>query len=112
QWARRVAESQFDDEREAKRAGAAVERIYRNSAIRKRSSGAADFVAEPEAFDFSPPTWRLEPEPTTGARMELYRREAPPLARAAAEACLERAPHVPRSSVTHLVVVTCTGFFA
>jgi predicted naringenin-chalcone synthase len=112
QWAKRVAESQFDDEREAKRAGAAVERIYRNSAIRRRSSVVADFVAEPEAFDFFPPTWRLEPEPTTGARMELYRREAPPLARAAAEACLARAPHVPRSSITHLVVVTCTGFFA
>jgi predicted naringenin-chalcone synthase len=112
QWARRVAESQFDDEREAKRAGAAVERIYRNSAIRKRSSVVADFVAEPEAFTFFPPTWRLDPDPTTGARMELYRREAPPLAHAAAEACFARAPHVPRSSVSHLIVVTCTGFFA
>jgi predicted naringenin-chalcone synthase len=111
-WARRVAESQFDDEREAKRAGAAVERIYRNSAIRRRSSVVADFVAEPEAFEFFPPWWRLEPEPSTAARMELYRREAPPLALAAARACLARAPHVPLSSVSHLVVVTCTGFFA
>ena len=106
QWARQVAESQFDDERDAKRAGAAVERIYRNSAIHRRSSVVADFVAEPPEFGFFPPNWRLDPEPTTGARMELYRREAPPLAHEAAERCLARAPHVARSGVSHLIVVT------
>lgn len=112
EWARRVASEQFEDEREARRASGAVDKIYRSSAIHRRSSVLADFIAEPEAFAFFPPNWRLDPEPTTAARMELYRREAPLLARDAALACFAQAPHVPRESITHLVVVTCTGFFA
>jgi predicted naringenin-chalcone synthase len=112
EWARRVVTEQFADEREGRRAAGAVDRIYRNSAIRRRSSVLADFVAEPEAFAFFPPNWQLHPEPTTAARMEVYRREAPALARSAAEACLAKSPHLPRESVTHLIVVTCTGFFA
>jgi alpha-pyrone synthase len=112
-WAKQVARAQHEgDEREARRAETVVERVYRNSAIQSRGSVVPDYVAEPDAFEFYPPTWRLDPAPTTAARMEIYRREAPPLARAAAEACLARAPHVPRAAVTHLVVVTCTGFFA
>jgi predicted naringenin-chalcone synthase len=113
EWAKRVARAQFDgDEREARRAEITVERVYRNSAIESRSSVVPDYVAEPGDFRFYAGNWQLDPAPTTAARMELYRREAPPLARAAAEACLARAPHVPRAAVTHLVVATCTGFFA
>jgi predicted naringenin-chalcone synthase len=113
EWAKRVARSQFEgDEREARRAAATIERVYRNSAIRSRGSVVGDYVAEAEDFGFYPPNWRLDPAPTTAERMEVYRREAPPLAREAAEACLARAPHVPRSAVSHLIVVTCTGFFA
>ncbi len=113
EWAKQVAASQFEsDEREARRAASAVDRIYRHSAIHSRSSVVPDYVARPEEFGFFPPNWRLDPEPSTAARMELYRREAPPLAREAAEACLARAPDVPRSAISHLIVVTCTGFFA
>ncbi len=111
EWAKRVAREQFDDEREGRRAAGAVERIYRNSAIHQRSSVLGDFVASPEEFDFFPPNWRLDPEPSTAARMELYRREAPGLAQRAAESCLAKSD-VPRRAISHLVVVTCTGFFA
>jgi predicted naringenin-chalcone synthase len=112
EWAMRVASARCDDEREGRRAAGVVERVYKASAIRRRCSVVPDFTAGPEAFGFFPNNWRLDPEPSTAARMEVYRREAPALAREAAEACLARAPHVPRSAVTHLVVVTCTGFFA
>jgi alpha-pyrone synthase len=89
-----------------------IDRIFKQSAIESRSSVLADYLREPHEFDFYPKNWALYPSPSTSARMELYRREAPPLAREAAEACLAAAPGVPRQAVTHLVVVTCTGFFA
>lgn len=51
------------------------------------------------------------PIPSTAERMELYAREAPPLAVAAARNALLQ-ESLPPSAVTHLVVATCTGFFA
>jgi predicted naringenin-chalcone synthase len=44
--------------------------------------------------------------------MELYRREAPRLACRAAERCLAGVEGFAREAVTHLIVVSCTGFFA
>jgi predicted naringenin-chalcone synthase len=97
---------------DARAAHAAIDRIYRRSAIESRQSVLEDYLREPADFSFFPRNWALHPSPSTGARMELYKSEAPPLARAAAERCLSRAPHVDRRAITHLIVVTCTGFFA
>lgn len=49
--------------------------------------------------------------PTTHQRMQLYEREAPPLARRAAAAALAAAGVLP-GDLTHLVTVSCTGFAA
>jgi predicted naringenin-chalcone synthase len=49
--------------------------------------------------------------PTTGERMEFYRSGAPPLALRASAAALADADCNP-SAITHLVTVSCTGFFA
>jgi len=49
--------------------------------------------------------------PTTGARNDLYTRVAPPLSAAAATKALTDAG-IPASLVTHVVTVSCTGFFA
>src|SRR5207245_222894 len=49
--------------------------------------------------------------PTTGQRMAIYAELAPPLALQAARAALARA-HLPPADFTHLVTVSCTGFFA
>jgi predicted naringenin-chalcone synthase len=49
--------------------------------------------------------------PTTGTRNTVYRREAPALFAAAARDALTRAG-MPASAVTHIVTVSCTGFFA
>lgn len=116
EWAKKAARGQSaagDEEgREARRAQSAIERIYRGSAIERRSSVLPDFAREPDEFVFFPKNWGLDPAPTTAERMQIYEREAPLLAAEACERAFALAPHVPASAVTHLVVVTCTGFFA
>ncbi len=49
--------------------------------------------------------------PTTGQRMAVYEAEAPPLAEAAARQALEDSS-TPADAITHLVTVSCTGFFS
>jgi predicted naringenin-chalcone synthase len=48
--------------------------------------------------------------PSTGERMKVYEREAPLLARAAMEKL--RAAAAPLHATTHLIVTSCTGFYA
>ncbi|MFN5963088.1 MAG: type III polyketide synthase [Verrucomicrobiota bacterium] len=48
--------------------------------------------------------------PSTGARMAVYRREAPRLAEAAVRALADQADGL--GEVTHLLVTSCTGFYA
>ncbi|MCZ6691285.1 MAG: hypothetical protein O7H41_16990, partial [Planctomycetota bacterium] len=57
------------------------------------------------------PNWQLEPFPTTAQRMKVYEASSVPLAERAARGALEDADVAP-SEVTHLVITTCTGFFA
>lgn len=49
--------------------------------------------------------------PSTGVRNDLYRHTAPPLAAEAARAALTESQTAP-GRVTHLITVSCTGFFA
>ena len=49
--------------------------------------------------------------PTTGQRMAWYETEAPPLAETAARRALDDAS-TPADAITHLVTVSCTGFFS
>jgi predicted naringenin-chalcone synthase len=49
--------------------------------------------------------------PTSGERMHHYKQHAPALAISAARQALERA-ETPAADITHLVTVSCTGFFA
>ena len=108
---RRVCEASLEHssareaEYEGRKLARTIEQIYDRSGIRRRYSVVEDFAREPREFSFFPPNWRLEPFPTTRRRMELYRSEAPSLARSAAERCLAAATHLPRESITHLVVV-------
>lgn len=80
--------------------------------VAARHSVLPDYTAtSPEDFAFFPDNWRLEPFPSTAKRMAIYRDEAAPLAvRAAAEALADA--DIAPASVTHLVLSTCTGFFA
>jgi predicted naringenin-chalcone synthase len=85
--------------------------IYERSGIDYRFSCVEDYVREPEDWDFFPPDWSLRPEPTTGARNRKYREAAVPLAERVAREALERAGLAPED-VTHVIAVSCTGFFA
>jgi predicted naringenin-chalcone synthase len=51
------------------------------------------------------------PGPTTRQRMEIYEREAPPLAMKACAEALSASGILP-TEITHLVTVSCTGFAA
>ncbi|MBD3337036.1 MAG: hypothetical protein GF355_16095 [Candidatus Eisenbacteria bacterium] len=90
----------------------ALQRLYQRTQIMTRHSCLPDYGRESNAFEFFPRNERLVPAPTTGARMERFRLEAPELARRACADLFQR-PGMPEPrEVDHLFAVTCTGFFA
>ncbi len=50
--------------------------------------------------------------PATGARNAKYTREVRPLLLGAAARAIEEAPGIDRADITHVITVSCTGFFA
>jgi len=90
----------------------AIHRMAERSGIRARHTVLADFAEDdPARFTFFPNSRDLEPFPTTADRLEVFERDAVPLAAAAARRALADAAVAPEA-VTHLVVTTCTGFYA
>ncbi|MEX1054492.1 MAG: type III polyketide synthase, partial [Rhodothermales bacterium] len=85
--------------------------IYERSGIEYRYSCIDDWVREVEDFDFFPPNAALQPAPTTARRNQIYREAVIPLATDVSRRVLEEA-NVEPSSITHVVAVSCTGFFA
>ena len=67
--------------------------------------------SDPAAFEFFPQNAELHPFPGTADRMHRYERDAVPLAAEACNQALERSG-LAADAVTHLVCVSCTGFFA
>lgn len=89
-----------------------LERLAGTSGIDRRYSAIPDFAGcDPTDFQFFPRGWDLEPFPTTAERMRLYERASVDLAEEAARRALEEAG-VEAPAVDHLLVCTCTGFFA
>ena len=86
--------------------------LYRVSGIAHRYSVVPDYGRANGEYTFFPNTPGLEPFPSVGQRMAVYRREALPLATEAVLACLGQVPDVAPASITHLVTVSCTGMYA
>ena len=84
--------------------------LFRASGIDTRHSVLEDY-GKTEDFNFFENAPDLEPFPSTRRRLELYRRHALALSLDAAQQCLGRFP-VRKDSLTHLVVVSCTGMYA
>ena len=84
--------------------------IYDKTGIDYRYSAVEDYAREPANFTFYPKHWDGDP-PTTAERNRKYREVAPGLAEEVAAEALSEA-EVPPDEVTHLVTVSCTGFFA
>jgi predicted naringenin-chalcone synthase len=85
--------------------------IYRRSGIDYRYSCVEDYGREPEDFTFYPKNWALSPAPSTAERNRKYREAVVPLAERVAGDALDQAD-APPDDITHVVVVSCTGFFA
>ena len=86
--------------------------LYTLSGIETRHSCLPDAVALIPHSRFAPGR-PLDETPTTAERMAIYQREAVQIGVAAAERALAMS-HLPDAAadVTHLIVVSCTGFFA
>ena len=80
-------------------------RVMRRSGIETRHSCVPDLTRPGE------PLFLGERSPPTSARMRAYREHAPALAATACRRALASAG-VEANEITHLVLVTCTGFYA
>ncbi len=86
--------------------------VYRLSGIQSRHSALDDFNhSNPEDFTFFPKNKSLEPFPGTGQRMDIFQKEAPPLAIKAIKECLLNSGNSP-AEISHLILVSCTGMYA
>lgn len=88
-----------------------IRAIYERSGIDRRYSCVVDYKRSADQFEFYPNNWRLEPEPTTEERNALYRKAAIPLAVEAASSAIGKS-HCQHEAITHVITVSCTGFFA
>lgn len=95
-----------------------IRSCYAHSGIEKRHGCAPEYLLPPNESPFAPGLSRTL-TPTTAERMAIYRRESAPLAdRAAREALRSLASsrstpiEAQLATITHLIVVSCTGFFA
>lgn len=85
--------------------------IFRASGIDTRHSVIPDYGSSGERT-FYPPADNLEPFPSTKQRMDLFRTHAPDLSEQAVEDVWRQRPEITPGTITHLVVVSCTGMYA
>ncbi len=90
---------------------AIIHRIYTQSAIEKRHSVVRDFQKGREGALFLNGS-RTLPSPSTGTRNDLYKQQASELFIATGRALIARNPRFSRDSITHVITVSCTGFYA
>ncbi|MHB1194418.1 MAG: type III polyketide synthase [Longimicrobiales bacterium] len=91
-----------------------VRALYARSGIRKRHSvllDVPDGESAPRQSFYQPARDGTDDGPSTALRMQAFEAAAPPLATAASTGALRDAGMSP-GDITHLVTVSCTGFFA
>ncbi len=95
-----------------------IRSLYAYSGIETRYGCTTEYLEPPETSRFAPAR-TLDESPTTAERLAIYEREAPALGSAAAHAALTNYAEASGASmdtllasITHLIVVSCTGFFA
>lgn len=88
-----------------------IRQLYRLSGIETRYS----CLPEAASFDMTSrfrPGQAVSQTPSTGERMDLYQRNSVEIATAAAQEALDELGPDAADQITHLIVVSCTGFFA
>lgn len=94
------------------RQGRVLEQVYLKSGVQTRSTVLqTDIELARTTNFFQPPDTTYDTGPSTAERMALYEQQAGPLASSACKAALDEAA-VSAQQITHLVTVSCTGFFA
>ena len=82
------------------------------SGIQYRYSVIDDYAMKNGEFHFYPNTVNLEPFPSLSKRMELFRAHSLSLGLEAIHNCLAEIPQTTTGEITHLITVSCTGFYA
>lgn len=88
-----------------------LQAIFRSSGIAQRYSVLDDYGKEKD-FTFYPNSHDFEPFPSTEQRLSIYQQHAISLSVAAVRDCLTNRPEIELNSITHLIVVSCTGMYA
>lgn len=88
-----------------------IHRIYSQSGIDKRHTVVSDFNANGDPRLFFQQDGSLA-APSTGKRNQLYADHAKKLFVDVARSLIEENPDVEAEDITHVVTVSCTGFFA
>ncbi|MDX1638641.1 MAG: type III polyketide synthase [Balneolaceae bacterium] len=88
-----------------------IHRIYSRSGIDKRHTVVNDFNANGDPRLFFQQDGTLA-APSTGARNDLYASHAKKLFVQIAQSLLENSSGVKAGDITHVITVSCTGFFA
>ncbi len=87
-----------------------IKAIAGRAAIDYRYSVISDFSKSADEFNFFPKNRFLEPEPDINDRMALYKKHAISLSLQAIKKIKNF--ETLKSSITHIITVTCTGLFA
>jgi predicted naringenin-chalcone synthase len=87
-------------------------RIYRHSGIEKRHSVIQDYTAGGSGGVFFEPSRGLFKSPSTKQRNDLYAPAARKLFVETARTALSECAGIGARDVTHVITVSCTGFFA
>ena len=102
-----VMAAQLDDRRLERLAA----RVYRQSGIKQRHSVIRDFTQKQEGNVFFEADGSFR-KLGTKVRNEFYTEEARKLFVCAAKRALARTPGIEPEDITHVITVSCTGFFA
>ncbi|MDQ3459258.1 MAG: type III polyketide synthase [Deinococcota bacterium] len=106
---RDVMKAHLGSERKVERL---IHRVYAQSGIHKRHSVIRDFSERaPAGLFYDGAQGRLK-APTTGERNGLYSAASRPLYSCLARKAVAHCPGVAAADITHVITVSCTGFFA
>ncbi len=88
-----------------------IRALYRQSGIERRHSVVTNFDGKGEDGFFKPGPDGIRQDPGTAARNEIFARESRRLSVALARKVLEACPGFGAGDITHVVTVSCTGFY-
>jgi alpha-pyrone synthase len=85
--------------------------VYKATGIEYRYSVLGDYCKQAGDFEFFPNDSQ-QPFPSTAERMRIYKENALKLALESINNCLSQLPHFDKTTITHLITVSCTGMYA